>query len=119
MQLDAYDIADLQELLDGGDDLSIVEERPDTAHGEPVTLIVLAVTPLVITALTLLALKHRREESYEMRAEKVQPDGSRESVTLRFKMRESTTQAEVVEQVVNGLNLDSSLLDAVKSSMVN
>lgn len=110
LQVNAFDVADLRGLLG---EVEVVEERPAGAHGEPVTLIVLAVTPLVVQAISLWLLKQRRKKEVHVKAEKVTASGERQTLAVTVKMSESTSQADVVEQVVTGMHWDPSLTKAV------
>ena len=112
MDVDAYDLDELRSLLPP-DDIRVVSETPEDAHGEPVLIAVLVLAPMAISALTAWALKQRRKGSLEIRAEKQLPDGSRESVTTTLRFSDSTTSAEIVEQLLKGMKLDPSWAEKV------
>src|SRR5688500_4577364 len=110
LQANAFDVDERRELVPE-DALAEEMDRPQGAHGEPGTIAVLAITPLVIQAVSLWLLKQRRKKTVKVHAEKVAADGARESITMEVQLSESTSVPEVVEQVVNGLNLDPSLIE--------
>ncbi|MCD9152787.1 hypothetical protein [Aeromicrobium duanguangcaii] len=71
------------------------------------------VSPLVIQAIAAWLLKKRRRKSVEVLAEKVQPDGTREVLIVKVDVNESSTEAEVVKQVVHGFKLDPDLITSI------
>jgi hypothetical protein len=113
LQVDSYDIADLERFLADTDEGPKIEAtRPAGSHGEPVTIAILTVTPLVVQAISLWMLQQRRKKTVEIHAEKIRPDGSHEKISVQVKMSETTSSQDVVEQVVQGMHLDPGLIDA-------
>jgi len=112
IEVDDYDLDELRALLPPGA-IRVESEAPPDAHGEPVLIAIVVLAPLVISALAAWALKQRRKGSLEINAEKVHPDGTRESVRATVKFAESTTSADVVEQLLRGMKLDASWAETI------
>lgn len=112
IEVSAYDLDELKAALPPNT-IEVVREKPEDAHGEPILIAILIIAPLVIQAIAAWALKQRRKGSIEIRAEKVLPDGTRETVTTTVKMSSSSTSADVVKQLQDGMRLDPSLVQAV------
>jgi hypothetical protein len=111
LQVNAFDVAELRELLP--EEVEVVRDRPAGAHGEPVLIATMVLTPLVIQGITLWLLKQRRRVSVTVNAEKSFANGDRESVSFTVHMSESTSSRDVVEQVVAGMKLDPGLVETV------
>lgn len=113
LQINAYDFDELSELAGPNGTIEKAEDKPPGAHGEPITVAVVLVTPLIVQAMSAWLLKKRRRKSVEVRAEKVYPDGTREIFVVNVNVNESSTEADVVKQVVDGFKLDPELISSV------
>jgi hypothetical protein len=102
IQMDAFDAADLEESVPG---VSIQAGKPDEALGEPVTIILLIITPLVIKALANWLLKNRSRREFSWEYEKRSGDDVIRG-TIKVKVSDSDTLADVVKQVNDGLTVD-------------
>jgi hypothetical protein len=112
LDLGAFDLEDLRSNL--ADSLIWVDQdKPEEAYGEPITIAVIILAPIAIKALAAWLTKHRRRAEIFDDVEIQKPDGSREQHHLHIRMSSSTTEPEVVRQLVAGLNLDPKLVDAV------
>lgn len=102
---------DKQELIDTipPGDLTFEEEapeRPDTSY-EPFTAVaVIMLTAAGIKGLAAWLLKKRHHEEVTYTVEQVDADGSKRTTQFTFRMSESTTTADVVKAVCDGLNID-------------
>jgi hypothetical protein len=116
VQLDAYDLAELQESI-GPDQMAVVEEKPPGALGEPVTLAVLLITPLVLQTLTAWAMKQRRKQELVYRAEVVEASGAVRRCDLKLTFSSSTSSREILQQIADGWKLDPQLVQTVDASL--
>jgi hypothetical protein len=57
LELDAFDLADLQSYLDGSF-LKLDQTKPEDAFGEPVTIAVIIIAPIAIKALAAWLSKY-------------------------------------------------------------
>ena len=111
LELDAFDLADLQSYLDGSL-LKLDQTKPEDAFGEPVTIAVIIIAPIAIKALAAWLTKQRKKGETVLETEITHPDGSRERRRLRIKRSSSTTEADVLQQLKDGLQLDPQLVKA-------
>jgi hypothetical protein len=112
LDLDAFDREDLRSNVDGSL-LSVDQEKPAEAYGEFVTIAVIVLAPIAIKALAVWLTKQRRRAEVFDDVEIEYPNGSRVHRRLHIRMDSSTTESQVVKQLVDGLNLDPKLIEAV------
>jgi hypothetical protein len=112
LNLDGFDLEDLRSNLD--DSLIWVDQgKPEEAYGEPITIAVIVLAPIAIKALATWMTKQRRRTEFSYDIEIQDPGGQRVHQHLDIKTSSSTTEPEVVRQLVTGLNLDPKLVNAV------
>jgi hypothetical protein len=112
LDLDAFEIDDLKASL-AGSAVQVDREKPAEAYGEPITIAVIILAPLAIKGLAAWLTKRRERAELFDEVEIENPDGSRVRHRLHLKVSSSTTEPEVVRELVRGLNLDPKLVQAV------
>jgi hypothetical protein len=115
LNLDNADVQDITRALEGQAIGLTPEEIPGGRYGDPgtVALALVAAAP-VVRALAAWLLKPRRKGEIKLSAKVVDINGTESECSLSIKLSESdATEASVVKQLIEGLGLDATMMNAL------
>lgn len=82
------------------------------ANYEPGTVLaVVLLTPPALVALSAWLLKRRHRKTVEIATEIVRPDGTIQSLTIRIRMSESSSQADVIAELGQQVGAATSMIE--------
>jgi hypothetical protein len=88
-------------------DLTVIGPSDDPeSHNELATVLILALTPVVVTAITMWLLRTHQEEIVEYKVTARKPDGSETEIYLKINRSSSEApKAQVIKQIAEALKV--------------